>query len=304
MRAELPDADLQVATDAATAESYWPDVEVVFTWNRFFGPEQFKLAPRLQWLHSLSAGVDRLLFPELKLSGVVLTSSRGVHATAMAHHAMALILALARRLDFFLRAQTAERWVGNLERPAVHDLAGKTLAVVGLGAVGRKIAELARAFEMKVVASRRRPEARDRELADEIYGPDDLHVMLGRADVVSVTCPLTRETASLFDANAFSSMKRGAWFVNIARGGVVEETALVHALSTGQLAAAALDVFAVEPLPPAHPLWSMEGVIITPHMSVASEAAQMRAIALAAENFRRFRSRESLIGVVQKDLGY
>jgi D-2-hydroxyacid dehydrogenase (NADP+) len=304
LEAGLPGADLRVAAEASEAEVHWPEIEVLFTWNRLFGPDQFRKAIHLRWVHSLSAGVDRLLFPELVSSGVVLTCTKGIHAPTMAQHAMALMLALARRLDFFVRAQAEARWVTNIERPPLHDLQGKTLAIVGLGAVGREIVRLALPFGMSAVAARRHREQDGSSNVDRVFGPDELSAMLSQADVVVVTCPLTPETAGLFGREAFAAMRPGAWLINLARGGVVQEEALVAALEEGRLGGAALDVFAREPLPSESPLWGMERVIITPHLSVASQETQKRAIALACENFRRFVGGQPLLSQVSKDLGY
>ncbi len=304
LRSELAGADLRVAADAATAEPHWPEIEVLFTWNRGFGPDQFGAAPRLRWIHSLSAGIDGLLFPELMASQVLLTSTKGVHAKTMAHHALALILALARGLDIFGRYQTSARWMGHAEDLPLQDLDEKTLAVVGLGTVGREVASLARTFGMTILASRRHLELGSDPLVDRLFGANELLEMLSLADVVVLSCALTKETAGLFDAEAFAAMRPGAYLINLARGGVVQEDALVRALSEGQLAGVGLDVFSEEPLPASHPLWHLDRVIITPHVAVDSQGLRERAIALARENFRRFRAGEPLLNVVRKDWGY
>ncbi len=296
--------DLRLTFTAEQAEKYWPDTQVLFTWGRQISHKQFLKAKALKWIHSLSAGVDGLLFPELIENDIVLTSSKGVHAVAMAHHTVALMLALVRRLDLFFRAQSSHKWIKAPEDPPLSDLDHKTLAIVGLGETGTEVARIARALGMKIIASRRHPSDEDLTVVDDIFTPDQIKEMLAEADIVVVSCPLTDETRGLFDRETFSSMKPRSFFINLSRGQVVDEAAMIEALNSKHLRGAGLDVFAEEPLPPESPLWDMDSVIITPHVAVDSGAIRARALDLAKENLHRYLAGQPLRNVVDKRLGY
>jgi phosphoglycerate dehydrogenase-like enzyme len=211
-----------------------------------------------------------------------------VNADAVAQHAMALMLALARRLPEARDNQHARRWRGMISEIAAREdqLTGKTLLIVGMGRIGSRLARLAKAFDMRVLATKRDP-ATGSELADAVCGNDRLHELLRQADVVALTCPLTPETEHLIDAAALAAMKPTAHLVNVARGRVVDEPALIAALQQGRIAAAGLDVTREEPLPATSPLWALPQVLITPHSAGETQRYEDAVIDILLDNLER-----------------
>jgi phosphoglycerate dehydrogenase-like enzyme len=246
------------------------------------------IAARLRFIQSISAGTDQYDKQLLRQRGVRVASAAGVNAQAVAEHAMALMLALSRRLPEARDNQHARHWRGMIGEIARREdeLAGKTLLVIGLGRIGARLVRLAKAFDMRVVGIRRDPTA-GAAGADTVAGHGRLHELLGEADIVSLTCPLTPETENLIDAAALAAMKPGVHLVNVARGRVVDEPALVHALQEGRLAAAGLDVMREEPLPTASPLWTMPNVLVTPHTAGETRAYEDNVIDILLENLDR-----------------
>jgi phosphoglycerate dehydrogenase-like enzyme len=279
-------------------------------------------AERLRWLHAPAAGVGAYLTPSFLRRGAVLTNSRGVHAVPIAEHVLGMMTALARGLKTAIVEQTTtgmrrDRWWTGDQVP--EELAGKTLGLFGYGAIGREIARRAASFGMRVLALKRDPSAVgtwDPELlqalrlpAEEprleaVLGPDGLDRLLGESDVLVVSAALTSETKGIFDADAFARMKHGAWIVNIARGRIVVEGALIEALRSGHLGAAALDVFETEPLPPESPLYTLDRVILTPHVSGLSRGFWPRAMALFRANLARDAAGRPLLNRVDPERGY
>jgi phosphoglycerate dehydrogenase-like enzyme len=246
------------------------------------------ISKRLKFIQSISAGTDQYDKQLLRERGVRVASAAGVNAQAVAEHTMALILALSRRLPEARDNQRARHWRGMIGEIAGREfeLAGKTLLVVGMGRIGSRLVRLAKAFDMRVIATKRDPST-ETEGADAVVGTDRLHEMLGQADIVALTCPLTPQTQNLIDAGALAAMRPGAHLVNVARGRVVDEPALIRSLQEGQIAAAALDVTWEEPLPAASPLWSMPNVLITPHTAGETRAYEDNVIDILLENLDR-----------------
>jgi phosphoglycerate dehydrogenase-like enzyme len=245
-------------------------------------------AQKLRFIQSIGAGTDQFPQGELARRGIRLASARGVNARAVAEHAMALILALSRRLPEARDNQRARVWrgmIGDLSQRE-DELGGKTLLVVGLGDIGGRLARLAKAFDMRVVGLRRDP-ANGQGAADAVHPMGDLKSLLPEADVVALTCPLTRETENLVDAEALDGMKPSAHLVNVARGRVVDEAALTQALEARRIAGAALDVTAEEPLAPDSPLWGMEHVLITPHTAGETRRYEDNVIDILRDNLDR-----------------
>jgi phosphoglycerate dehydrogenase-like enzyme len=253
-------------------------------------------ANRLRFIQSIGAGTDQFSRQALKHQGVRLASARGVNARAVAEHVMALILALARRLPEARDNQAKRVWRGMIGDPTQREdeLAGKTLLIVGLGQIGGRLAQLAKAFDMRVIGIRRNPRAGVGH-ADAVHGMSDLHALLPQADFVALTCPLTAETEKLIDANALDRMKPSAYLLNAARGRVVDEPALVDALARRQIRGAALDVTVDEPLPQASPLWAMENVLITPHTAGETSRYEDNVLAIMQENLARLWRGESAL---------
>lgn len=251
-------------------------------------------ARKLRFIQSIGAGTDQFPREELTRRGIRLASARGVNARAVAEHAMALMLALSRRLPEARDNQTKRIWRGMIGDLAQREdeLAGKTLLVVGLGDIGGRLVRLAKAFDMHVVGLRRHP-ALGRGAADAVHGMDELIALLPYADFVVLTCPLTAETENLIGAEAFNRMKPTAHLVNVARGRVVDETALIEALATRRIAGAGIDVTTEEPLAPSSPLWAMEQVLITPHTAGETRRYEDNVIEILLDNLGRLERGET-----------
>lgn len=254
------------------------------------------VAPKLRFIQSIGAGTDQFDRDLLRARGVRLASAQGVNERAVAQHAMALILAMARRLPEARDNQAKRVWRGMISDLGCREdeLTGKTLVIVGLGRIGGRLAGLAKAFEMKVIGVRRDPQA-GANGADSVHRFDKLPEFLPQADFVALTCPLTQETQNIIDAGALARMKPSAVLVNVARGRCVDEAALIEALRQGRIEGAALDVTAEEPLPPSSPLWDMPNVLITPHTAGETRAYEERIVDYLIENLERlWRGEESL----------
>ena len=259
--------------------------------RQFFAAAQG--APRLRWMQLQNAGIDNPVFGRLLEKGVRLTTSSGTTAVPLAHNAIAGVLALARRLPAAFEAQRRRAWEPGWDAPAPRDLPGQTMVIVGLGAIGAEIAKLARTLGLHVLGVRRSAAAPG-DPVDEMHPPSALPELLPRADWIVLTLPLTPETEGLIGREALAALPQGAHLVNVARGAIVDEPALIDALATGKLAGAYLDVFAEEPLPDASPLWALPNVIITPHNSSASEGNAGRIVELFVDNLRRWAADEPL----------
>ena len=292
------------------------EVEVLYTTGLMPSPES---APALRWVQGHFAGVDPFLDHPL-LKHATLTTASGVHAPAMAEHILMMMLASAHHLPRMIEYQTKVEWPK--ERWALfapRELRESTVGIVGYGSVGREVARLAKTFGMRVLATKRNvghaadagwqlpgvgdPEARN---VDRLYPPESLRSMLSECDYVVLTVPLTPATRGLMGVEELKRMKRDAVLINVARGGVVDEPALIAALRDGTIGGAALDVFAEEPLPAASPLWSLPAtrVILSPHVSGFTLEYDNRAMALFAENLRRYVAGEPLLNVVDPARGY
>lgn len=258
-------------------------------------------ATSLRWLQLMYAGVPQDLCPLARSQGILLTNMAGLYGPSIAEHALGLMTMLARSFHVVVRNQEQRRWDREVAQ-TMSDLQGKTLALVGVGNIGQAVARLARAYGMRVLGWRRTE--RPTPYVDRMYPRGELHAMLAEADYVLVAAPLTPHTDGLLGSAEFRAMKRGAVYVNVSRGGVAQEAALLDALRTGHLAAAGLDVFAVEPLPPDHPLWMMPQVLISPHYAGEVVNASALPAERFARNLRRWVANQELEGVVNLDWGY
>ena len=298
------------------------DVEVLL--RGFLSSEAFDRllahAPGLRWVHSATSGVERALTPAALTRDIVVTNARGVFSRPIAEHVLLMILAISRNMPQLLELQRERTWQP-LEGRELRDL---TIGIVGYGSLGRAIASLASAFGSRVIALRRHPAAGEpssiasaggaatedddpflvEPRVSRIIGPDRLHDLLGEADVVVLAAPLTPETDNLIDEVALAAMKPGAWLINVARGRLVDDHALLRALTEGRIGGAALDTFRDEPLPGASPLWDLPNVIVTPHTSWSSTRVLDRSVELFCDNLRRFRAGEPLRNVVDRAAGY
>jgi len=251
-------------------------------------------ARKLCFIQSIGAGTDQFAREALAKRGIRLASARGVNARAVAEHAMALILALSRRLPEARDNQVKRVWRGMIGDLAQREdeLGGKILLVVGLGDIGGRLARLAKAFDMRVIGLRRDPAA-GRGAADAVHPMGALRSLLPDADVVVLTCPLTRDTENLIDAEALGLMRPSAYLVNVARGRVVDEAALIAVLAAPRIAGAGIDVTAEEPLAPSSPLWGMEQVLLTPHTAGETRRYEANVIEILCDNLARLRRGES-----------
>jgi phosphoglycerate dehydrogenase-like enzyme len=286
------------ARDAAAFEPAWP--RAVITYGV---PPVARLAeaPGLRWIQLISAGVPQDLCPPARERGLTVTNLAGLYGTSIPEHALALMTLLTRNLHTVLRNQQQRHWDRDVMQ-TMSDLHGRTLAVVGLGSIGRGIARLARAFGMRVLGCRRTD--RLTPFVDRVYPCRELRAMLAEADFVAVAAPLTRHTEGMLGPAEFQAMKRGAIYVNVSRGAVAQEAALLAALRSGQVAAAGLDVFAVEPLPADHPFWTMPQVVVSPHYSGETVNQSALPAERFARNLRAWLGGRELEGLVNLEWGY
>jgi D-2-hydroxyacid dehydrogenase (NADP+) len=245
-------------------------------------------ATKLRFVQSIGAGVDQFDRDALRARGVRLASAQGVNERAVAQHAMALILALMRHIPAGRDNQRRRHWRGMISdlTQREDELGGKTLLIVGLGRIGSRLAALARAFGLRVIATKRDP-SKGTEAADAVVADSRLREVLPQADIVALTCPLTPQTEKLIDAAALAAMKPSAYLVNVARGRVVDEPALIAALEAKRIAGAALDCTVEEPLPEASPLWGFDNVLITPHTAGETRRYEDNVLDILLENLDR-----------------
>jgi len=304
LRSEFPEHTFNRAdTDEETLAAIGP-ADVAFS-SRITAAH-LAAAPRLRWIHSPAAGVGAMLFPEMIASPVIMTNSRGNSSVTIAEHVIAVTLALLRDLPLAWRRQTECVWAQNEfdAGVSIRTLRSARVLVIGLGSIGAETAKLASAFGAEVVGLRRRPAGKPVAGVNAVFGPDALARELSRADVVVVAAPQTKETWHLLGDREFAAMKEDAILVNVSRGKLVDESALVRALETGRLRGAALDVFEHEPPDPANPLWGRDDVLITPHVSGFHAGYWPEATRLFAENLRRFVTGQPLTNLVDKRAGY
>lgn len=261
---------------------------------------------RLRWVQAPAAGVGHVLSTELAASPIVVTSARGIRTHAIAEHVMMVTLALARQLRRSLERQREHVWaLDELESAGtIRTLHGKRMGLVGLGSVGTEVAALASAFGMRVSASRRRVDAPVPSTVERVVPPDRLAELLAESDVIVLAATLSPLTERLIGKATLASVKRGAILVNVGRGRLIDDDAVIDALADGRLAGAALDVFTREPLERSSPFWDLPNVIVTPHVAGAMEDYWTPLVGLFAENLRRFERGEPLLNVVDKATGY
>jgi D-2-hydroxyacid dehydrogenase (NADP+) len=288
-----------VAAAKKKLDALLADVEIIYGFRL---PENFIIrAPKLKWFQTMSAGVDRFLDDEFRRSSVIMTSVKGIHATPIGEFVMCLMLMLAKQAPLAFHQKQQKKWQPFLATT----LRSKTVGIVGLGHIGREVARLAKGFGMRVVATRRSARKSQRaRYVDRLYVPEKLSELLSESDYVVLTLPLTPETRGIIGESGLRSMKRTAYLINVARGSLVDEPALVRALEGKRIAGAGLDVFATEPLPEGSPLWGFENVIISPHIAGGMEDYVARATGVFCENLRRYLSGRRLINVVDKKKGY
>jgi phosphoglycerate dehydrogenase-like enzyme len=304
MLERLPEGtSLAVGNRLEAFENTLSEADVVLSWSkgRPLLRDVFLAAPNLKWVHSRAAGLDTVLFPELVESPVPLTNGSGVFSQSLGEFALAAALFFAKDFRRMMRSQAAGRW----DQFDVEEIRGKTMGIVGYGDIGRACASRARAMGMRVLAVRRRPARSDGDgLVQHVYGMDRMLEMLPHCDYVVAAAPLTPETRGLIGEAAFAAMKSTAVVMNIGRGPVIDEAAMIRALQAGRIRGAALDVFEVEPLPADSPLYRLENVLLSPHCADHTPTWLEDAMQFFLDQFDRFRNGEPLKNVVDKKLGY
>jgi phosphoglycerate dehydrogenase-like enzyme len=304
MLEDLPGSpSIAVGNRVEAFERLAPEAQVLFNWSgsRQLVQQVWKIAQRVQWVHSRAAGLDGLLFPELVESPASLTNGRGVFSQSLGEFAIAAALFFAKDFRRMLRNQAAGVWAPF----DVEEVSGQTMGIVGYGDIGRACARRARDMGMKVLAVRRRPElSHDDELVSRVYPFDRLLDMLPECDYVVAAAPLTPETRHLISDAALAAMKKTAVVMNVGRGPVIDEAALIRALETGRIRGAALDVFETEPLPASSPLYKLENVLLSPHCADHTADWLEQAMKFFIENFARFATGKPLLNVVDKKAGY
>jgi phosphoglycerate dehydrogenase-like enzyme len=320
IRAVAPGARIVTVSIEGLADGPLDDVEVML--RGWLLPDAFDRllvrAPRLSWVHSATSGVERALTPAARERGLVVTNARGVFSRPIAEYVLMMILAVSRRLPQLLELQRERTWQP-LEGAELRDV---TVGIVGLGSIGRAVGALATAFGCRVIAVRRRADAgtgpATSEVAssdtddvalgdvalDRVGGPDKLPDLLAESDFIVLAAPLTPETEEMINDETLAMVKPGAWLINVARGRLVDERALLRALRDGPLGGAVLDTFHDEPLPPMSSFYDLPNVIVTPHTAWSSGRVLDRSVELFCDNLRRFAVGEPLLNVVDPVAGY
>ena len=319
IRAAAPGARLVTVSVDGLADGPLDDVEVMLRgWLTSDAFDRLLVhAPHLSWVHSATSGVERALTPASRERGILVTNARGVFSRPIAEYVLMMILSVSRRLPQLLELQHERTWQP-LEGAELRDV---TVGIVGLGSIGRAVGALATAFGCRVVAVRRRPDgppgspaspvaggADDRSfgevMLDRVGGPETLPDLLGESDFIVLAAPLTPETHEMINAETLAMVKPGAWLINVARGRLIDERALLRALQDGPLGGAVLDTFRDEPLPPDSPFWDQPNVIVTPHTSWSSGRVLDRSVELFCDNLRLFATGHPLLNVVDPSAGY
>ncbi len=305
LRKDFPGLEVVQRKEYGSIEDDLRDADIVVTWS--LRPEQFHAAQKLRWIHSPAAAVHALLIPEVVASDVVVTNARDVHGPVVAEHAIALVLALAKRLPSAFRYQQAGTWAQDqmwCESPRPREVAGATLGLVGLGSIGLETAKRAAALGMKVVAVREYAHKPHESCILKVFATNELDEMLRVSDYVVLAAPLTPRTRALINRDRLRQMKPDAYLINVSRGALIEQASLLDALGEHRIAGAALDVFEKEPLPPDSPLWKADSVVITPHTAALTDKLWERHYVLISENLRRFLAGATLLNIVDKARGY
>jgi phosphoglycerate dehydrogenase-like enzyme len=304
LRQQLADVRIIAGNLTEAFEGAAADASVLFNWSGSLAlfKEVFAMCPNLLWVHSRSVGLERTLFPELKESAVPLTNGAGVFSASLGEFALAAILYFAKDFRRMIRNQMAGVW----EAFDVSWASGKTVGIIGYGDIGGAVAARVRALGLTVLAVRRHastPRGAD-PLVEQTYTPEQRLEMLSRCDYVVVAAPLTSETRGMIGEAEFAAMKPTAVVINVGRGPVINEEAMVKALSSGRIAGAALDVFDHEPLPAGHPFYKLENVLLSPHCADHTPDWLDNAMKFFIDQYERFRKGEPLLNVVDKKLGY
>ncbi len=304
LRRDFPEIDVVHLHDYNRINDEIADADIAIAWS--LRGEQIAVAKKLKWIHSTATAVHFLMSDELRVSNIVVTNARDVHGPVVAEHAMALIFALAKRLPAAMRSQQQAHWAQQdiwNATPRPRELTGATMAIVGLGGIGRPLAKIASSLGMRVIGVREHSE-RLCEGVEQIYGFDRLDEALAQADFVVLAAPVTPKTHHLMNAARLACLKSEAYLINVGRGVLIDEGALIEALRRKSFGGAALDVTTEEPLPQDSPLWAMDSVFITPHTASLTEQMWERHYETFIQNLERFLNNEPLMWMVDKEKAY
>jgi phosphoglycerate dehydrogenase-like enzyme len=298
------DANVVIGNSAEAFGEVAFDAAVILNWSGSLGllRDVFRMSPRLRWIHSRAAGLEQTLFPELVRSNVILTNGSGVFSPSLGEFVLGALLYFAKGFRRMLRNQMVGLW----EPFDVVSISGQTVGIIGYGDIGHAVAARVKALGMKVLAVKRHVFQTNEAdpLVDQMYGSNERIEMLPRCDYVVVAAPLNDETRGLIGEAEFAAMKPTAVVINVSRGPVIDESAMINALSKGRIKGAALDVFNQEPLPKGHPFYTLENVLLSPHCADHTSDWLDNAMRFFIAQFERFRSGDPLLNVVDKTLGY
>jgi len=300
---DFPQIEVEQRNTYKDVEEHIRDAEIFFGWS--LRGEQVRAAKKLRWIHSTAAAVHQLMSPELRASDVLVTNARSVHGPVVAEHAVALMFALAKCLPTAVRYQQQHVWAQEqiaYQHPPPIELSGSTLGLIGYGAIGGEIARTALALGMRVLVVREHPERANG--VEETFGLDRLDEVVAQSDFLVLAAPLTEKTRHLVNTERLARMKPEAYLVNVSRGALIDEAALVDTLRNRRIGGAGLDVFDREPLSADSPLWDLDNLLITPHTAAQTDKMWERHYELIHENIRRYLGGEPLLGLVDKQAGY
>ena len=296
----IPEWDIIITNEPDQWKFHAMETDIILGWRKFF-EDKMDLLDELKWIQTWSAGVNSLPLKELEGKDIRITSANGVHSFPISETVFALMLSLTRNIHTYIKNQEKKKWDGADIKLEMH---GKTVGVIGVGAIGKETAKIAKAFEMKVIGIRH--SGKPENYVDEMYTTDKLNAVLPECDYVVITLPLTEDTHQLFKQEQFQLMKDSAFLINIGRGEIIKEDDLAAALSAGEISGAGLDVFEKEPLAESSPLWEMDNVIITPHTSGSTEHYDKRVVEdIFIPNLKKFIAGNELeINIVDYKKGY
>lgn len=290
VRAAAPGYELSIGKAQELEPEQIRQAEIILGWSKHISQAALHPDSKLKWIQTWSAGIDKLPLAELEMRHILLTNTSGVHAVPITEQIFGMLLSHTRYLQQAALLQRQKTW-----QPPEGDLTelrGKTLLITGVGEIGRETARIAEAFGMRVIGVRR--SGKDAPHVKRMYTNEQLHEALGEADIVVNILPFTEETRHFFDEKAFAAMRKGAFFINVGRGSTVHTNALVRSLEQKHIAFAGLDVFEEEPLPASHPLWSLENVLITPHIAGDTDCYAERAVDIFLTNLQAYATDQEL----------
>lgn len=305
LRRQFPQLEVAFLSNPDSAKAQLRNSEILVTVSLL--PEQLRSAKQLRWIHSPAAAVHELIFPELVNTDIVVTNGRDVHGPVVAEHVMGLLFAWAKAVPQAVRLQQKHEWGKEIiwnGRHRPREVSGATLGLIGLGSIGRTVARHASALGMHVIATRERPEQGQPEGVHQVFPSQQIDDVLAQSDFVVLAAPITPATRGLINAQRLAHMKSDAYLINVGRGPLIDEAALVQTLRDHKIGGAALDVFDIEPLPSDSPLWDLENLLITPHTAGLTGKLWERQYALLSENLQRYLEHQPLLALVDKQRGY